>query len=108
MKTAKEMLEICGYSVMTARDGEECVKIYKEKTQQIDLVILDMVMPKKSGKETFTELKEINEDVKVALSSGFKRDERVNEIMQMGVKGFIQKPYTIDVLSRIVASLVRY
>lgn len=108
MKTAKEMLEICGYSVMTARDGEECVKIYKEKTQQIDLVILDMVMPKKSGKETFTELKEINEDVKVVLSSGFKRDERVNEIMQMGVKGFIQKPYTIDVLSRIVASLVRY
>lgn len=67
-----------------------------------------MVMPKKSGKETFTELKEINEDVKVVLSSGFKRDERVNEIMQMGVKGFIQKPYTIDVLSRIVASLVRY
>jgi DNA-binding NarL/FixJ family response regulator len=54
-----------------------------------------MVMPKKSGKEAYIEMKAINPGVKVLLSSGFKQDERISSILELGIKGFTQKPYTL-------------
>ena len=100
------MLNQCGYEVITASDGVEGLKLYQEKQSQISAVILDMVMPKMNGKETFIELKKINHEIKVLLASGFTRDRRVEEVITLGVKDFIQKPYTIFELSDVISKII--
>lgn len=99
---ARGMLEECGYNVITAENGIEAVKIFNTRHTTISLVLLDMVMPKMSGKEAFEEMKKIDPAVNVVLASGFRQDERTEEILKMGVKRFIQKPYTITALSTAV------
>ncbi len=96
---SKSMLENLGYSVILAQDGKEAIEIYTSKKDKIDLVLLDMIMPNMAGKETFIELLKINPDIKVLLSSGFSKDEKANEIIKMGVIGFIQKPFRMEELS---------
>lgn len=100
--TAKNILKECGYNVTLAKNGNEAIEIYKEKQGEIALVLLDMAMPEVSGKETFIELKKIDPDIKVILASGYRHDARVDEVLQLGVKSFIQKPYTIEKLALAV------
>ncbi|NOR45534.1 MAG: response regulator, partial [Candidatus Delongbacteria bacterium] len=100
------MLNQCGYEVITASDGVEGLKLYREKHSQISAVILDMVMPKMNGKETYIELKKLNSEIKVLLASGFTRDDRVEEVLDLGVTDFIQKPYTIFELSDIIHKII--
>jgi len=99
---AKEILEECGYNLIFAEDGENAVQLYKQRCKEIDLVVLDMVMPKMTGIEAYFEMKKINENVKVIIASGFKHDDRVEHLLKNGVKSFVQKPYTIDTLSKKV------
>lgn len=105
-RIASEMLEMSGYQVLLAVDGEEAVATYREHQNEISLVILDMVMPKKSGKEAYKEIKELNSKVKVLLSSGFKQDERVENVLKSGAQAFIQKPFTLEKLSKIVSDIL--
>lgn len=100
--TAYGMLSSMGYEVLLAQDGEEALKIYKSENGIIDLVILDMVMPKISGKETFERLKKIDKSVKVIFSSGFSPEAVAGDIRGMGAIGFIQKPYRIVELSKLI------
>jgi len=104
--TASEILSDFGYNTLVAKDGEEGIKIFKEKFQRIDLVLLDMSMPKLSGKETYIELKKINPNLKVLLSSGFKEDERVKNLIDMGIDGFLQKPYMAEKLAEKVNEIL--
>ena len=97
------LLEELGYQVYLAEDGEQALELFARERDQIGLVILDMVMPKLSGKETFLRLKEIDPMVRVLFSSGFHRDGTVNELLDMGAKGFIHKPYRLQYLSTSVA-----
>ncbi|PID26407.1 MAG: hypothetical protein CR982_10490 [Candidatus Cloacimonadota bacterium] len=97
------ILSECGYDVITAKNGLEGIEKYKENIDSIDLVILDIIMPKLSGDKTYKYLKEINMDVKVILTSGFKQDERITKVLNEGALDFIQKPYTIRTLSKVVA-----
>ncbi len=92
---AAELLGVIGYRVALAEGGDEGISIYKQRKDDIVAVILDMAMPKKSGKEVYAELKKIDAEVKVVLSSGFRQDRRVEEVMNMGVDAFIQKPYSL-------------
>ncbi|MFC1514089.1 response regulator [candidate division KSB1 bacterium] len=96
------MLKQLGYSVITAKNGIEAVKIYKDESESIDLVILDMIMPEMSGKETYAALKKIDPDIKVILSSGFSRHDKAAEIINEGGLGFIQKPFRILDLSTAI------
>jgi two-component system cell cycle sensor histidine kinase/response regulator CckA len=91
-----------GYEVIVATNGIKGIELYKKHQTDIRLVLLDMQMPKKDGKETYLEMKKINEKVKVILTSGFRRDERVEEILALGIKDFIEKPYTFKQLSEKV------
>jgi len=104
--TTKKMLQTSGYKVITADNGEEGVRIFKENHNEIIAVILDMAMPKKSGRDSFFEMKDYDPDVKVLLATGYKHDERSEEIIKSGVKGFIQKPYTICELSRAIYKVI--
>ncbi|MCP5047156.1 MAG: PAS domain S-box protein, partial [bacterium] len=105
-ETSSEILASCGYRVMTAEDGEHGVSVYTEKHPEISAVLLDMAMPKMSGKEAYLEMKKINPAVKVLLTSGFKQDSRVMDVMNLGVKGFIQKPFSMVDLSRKMFDVV--
>ena len=97
-----ELLTDLGYNVILAEDGEQGIDIYRKKQQSIDLVILDMVMPKLNGKECFYEMRAINPDVKVLLSSGFARNASINSLKYDGLYGFIKKPYNLSEISQIL------
>lgn len=105
-QTAKSILEECGYDVILAENGEEAVDIYKTQHQNIEAVLLDMVMPKMSGKQAFMELIKINKNIKTLLASGFKKDSRVESILELGVKGFIQKPYGLIKLANSMYNVI--
>lgn len=104
---ARSILEECGYSVIIACDGEEAVNIFREHHQDINAVLLDMVMPKKSGRDAFIEMQGIDPGFRVVLSSGFRLDERVEEVMKLGVKSFIQKPYTLKKLADEIHKVIK-
>ncbi|MBW1753839.1 MAG: response regulator, partial [Deltaproteobacteria bacterium] len=72
----------------------------KAYQQEIDLIILDMIMPNMAGSKTFDQLKEINPNIKVLLSSGYSIDGLATEILERGCNGFIQKPFNIKSLSQ--------
>ena len=103
---ANDILTECGYSVIFAKDGVEAIEVFKENHKKITAILLDMVMPKKSGKEAYIGMKEIDDSLKVLLASGFKKDERTNSILKLGVKGFLQKPYTLSKLSKKIAEII--
>ncbi len=95
---AEDILTSYGYRVLCVEDGAEGVQIYRDSWNEIDLVILDMVMPKIGGRETFLKLKEINPSIKALLSTGYSQNEKTKEILESGVHGFIQKPYDVNEL----------
>jgi len=104
--TARKILEKCGYNVISASDGKTAISILSDKKTEISLVILDLSMPGFSGKSTYIKMKEIVPGVKVLLSSGFKQDHRVNELFDLGINGFIQKPYTILDISQKISEIL--
>ena len=99
---AKNMLETYGYKVMLAENGLEAAEIYKSNSSKIGLVILDMIMPKMSGYETYVKLKEINPEVKVIFSSGMNQDAKSQDLVKNGGSVFFQKPYQIgEILNKV-------
>ena len=99
LDVGRELLQHLGYTVLPARSGEEAVRIYRERREEVDLVVLDMVMPGMGGGETFDALKGLDPDVRVLLSSGYSEDGRGRDIIARGCCGFIQKPFDIQTLS---------
>ena len=100
------MLVRFGYKVMLAENGQEALEVYRDSREQIGLVILDVTMPKKSGRETLVELIEMNPDIKVVVSSGFDRSGPVEELMRLGASGFVQKPYKIGDMLQVVRGVL--
>jgi len=99
IEVGEEILKALGYGVILAKSGEEAVDVYMETQKQIDIVVLDMIMPGMGGGETFDRLVEIDPEVKVLLSSGYSIDGLATDIMDRGCKQFIQKPFDIKELS---------
>ena len=91
-----------GYKVILASDARQAIKLYQEKRQEIDLVILDMIMPEANGREIYRKLKRINPSLKVLLSSGYTQEGEVQETIDEGALDFIQKPYLPAALLRKV------
>jgi len=96
------MLERLGYRVLVAGSGEDALKAYAEHSGEIDLVLLDMIMPGMPGKAVFDRLREIDAGVKVLLSSGFAETRAAVQAQQQGALGFLEKPYIMSELSAAV------
>ena len=96
---AQKMLSRLGYVAVAAQSGMEAVEILKRRKEDVRLVLLDMIMPKMSGSETFDAVKAIQADIKVVLSSGYSLNGQAEEIMARGCDGFIQKPFNLEQLS---------
>ncbi len=97
---AEDLLGRLGYTVLIAGSGKEALEIYKKNKGRIDMVLLDMIMPGMSGGETYDNLKSLNPDIKVLLSSGYSIDGQAGAILDRGCSGFIQKPFKIKQLSQ--------
>ena len=102
-----EILTALGYLVINACNGRQALEVYREKENEIDLVILDMIMPEMNGAEVFTKLKELNQDVKILLASGYSVEGQAAKIMALGCDGFIQKPFTLELLSNKIDEILR-
>jgi CheY-like chemotaxis protein len=96
-----EMLRELGFVVITANDGNEAVEIFKNNPG-ISFVILDLTMPHMDGEQCFRELRQLNPNVKVIMSSGYNEQEVSQKFVGKGLAGFIQKPYRLNVLKEIV------
>jgi len=99
-------LESFGYSVLLANSGAAAIEIFEERSEQIDLVLLDMLMPGMSGEETFRALRAIRPDVKVLLSTGFAPDEAAQRFTDEGLAGFLRKPYDPNQLAGEVQQIL--
>ena len=99
LNVGKKMLESMGYEVLLATDGKEAVEVYRKHCKEIDLVILDMVMPGMGGGESYDRMKAIDPGIKVLLASGYSIDGEASEILNRGCDGFIQKPFNINEIS---------
>jgi PAS domain S-box-containing protein len=95
----EQILKRMGYTVFVARSGKEALEIFSKKKDDIDMVILDMIMPDMSGGEAYDRLCEIHPDIKVLLSSGYSLRGQARNILARGCKGFIQKPFNMRELS---------
>lgn len=106
LNVAGDMLKALGYTVITASDGSAAVNLYREQQRHIELVILDMVMPDMSGEDVFDEIKKINPQAKVLLSSGYSLNGRASRIIGRGCNGFIQKPFTMSEISMLLRKIL--
>jgi PAS domain S-box-containing protein len=106
LETGIKMLERLGYSVLSAKNGMEAVNIYKEKSDIIDLVILDLIMPRMGGSQVFDRIKLINSNARVIISSGYSVSGQAKEILNRGCDGFIQKPFSIHTLSAKIREIL--
>ena len=99
LEVGEDMLRAMGYKVLLAKGGREAIEIYKANKNEIDVVILDMIMPDMAGGEVYDTMKEINPDIKVLLSTGYSIEGQAREILDRGCDGFIQKPFGVKELS---------
>jgi len=93
-----KMLRILDYEVITAGDGETALEIYKDRREEIDMVIIDMIMPGMNGEEVYNKLKETDPDVKVLISSGYSVDGLPEGFGVQNREQFLQKPFDLKTL----------
>lgn len=101
----KSALEWYGYKVLVANDGKEWLDMYIENMSNIDLVILDLTMPKMSGQTVLSALLEIKENIKVIISS-WQSDGEITEWILSKAKWFVHKPYPLQKLIKTVKDVL--
>lgn len=94
-----DMLSTLGYKVILAENGREAVEIYQNNPGEVDLILLDMIMPEMNAREAFFLLKKIDPEVKVLLSSGYVSEEDAQDVLNAGAQGFLRKPYRMTDLA---------
>jgi len=98
----RDILKSLGYKVLLAEDGLESIEIFREKYSEIDIVLMDMIMPKMNGSEAFHKMREIDENCKIIIASGYTKDKNIDELIQNGLAGYITKPYNISDISLLL------
>ena len=106
LKYCHEMISSLGYSVVTAQNAEEAVRIYRDQGCDIDVAILDLVMPKMGGLQLLEELKAINPQIRAVIATGFALDRRISEAIAGGCFSCLKKPYTRDELASTISQVI--
>ena len=102
LRTTGAALEALGLKVTTAQDGVEALALFREAVPRPDLVLMDLTMPRMDGREAFQAMHDLDPSVPVVLSSGFTEQDSLQTITGEGPAGFIQKPYQIAELRRVI------
>jgi signal transduction histidine kinase len=105
LRLLEKILSKRGYQVLTAADGEEAIEVHRSHKDAIDIILLDLDLPKISGRDVLVKLKAENPDVKIVIASGYLEPDLRSEIEQAGLKHFIHKPYILDDVVKIVQSV---
>ena len=103
---ARAFLVSKGYTVLTARDGEEGVEVFSRHQKEISVVVTDMGLPKLGGEEVLKRIRGIDPKAKVILASGFIDPETKSEMYKAGAKRFIQKPYSHDEVLQAIRQVI--
>jgi CheY-like chemotaxis protein len=98
-----DLLKDLGYDVATAVDGVDAVEYYTRHADEIDLILVDLVMPRMGGRECFRALKELNPDVRAVLCTGYGFNIAAQELLDEGILDFISKPFEPGRLSSVVS-----
>ncbi len=104
----REMLGELGYEVELAGDGMEAIELLKKRDFGINLVIMDLAMPKMGGEETLTRLLKIRSDLRVIVMSGLVDDETETRLLKKGAMAFVKKPITISALSHVIHRVMQW
>ena len=100
------MIEMMGFDALCADDGKQAVDLFRENKDDIVCVILDFNMPVLNGEQAFKEIRLINPDVKIILSSGYIEKMVTKHFIGKNLDGFIQKPYTFDTFSHVIRNVI--
>jgi len=98
----RRMLERMGFTVITAADGRECLRLFQEHAQTLRLVLLDLTMPHLDGDEVFREIRRIRPELPTVIASGYTEQEIRQRFAGKGIAGFIQKPYHLNDLRDVI------
>ncbi len=107
LEVVGEMLEAEGFIVLTAYDGQKGVDVFREHAEKIDLVLLDLTMPRMGGQEALMEMCRINSDIPVIVASGYPEEEASNRFKGQKPAGFINKPFRLQSLVDKITSVLK-
>ena len=107
LRVCTKMVNLCGYTVITATDGIDAVSKFRENGDEIALVLMDLTMPNMDGIAAMNEIYSIRPDARVILASGFNEDELTLRITEQPPSGFIRKPYSLGVLEAEIRRVVQ-
>lgn len=105
--TTEEILQELGYKTFATDSGDHGLELFSEKHGEIDLIILDLTMPGKSVVDIFSDMKKIDPDIRVLVSSGNNFDPKIEQLRVLGSRGFLQKPYTITDLEKQINAHIK-
>jgi signal transduction histidine kinase/CheY-like chemotaxis protein len=104
----REILEAYDFKVLVAVHGAEGVRMFQEHRENIDLVILDMIMPEKGGRQAFNEIRAIKPEARILLCSGYGQEQSFDELLDAGAVGFLQKPFQhLDLIGKVEEAMKR-
>jgi CheY-like chemotaxis protein len=106
IEVGRMMLEGLGYTILTANCGRAGMEMFQAHQQEIDLVILDMIMPDVGGSEVFDHIRQLCPGAKILLSSGYNIDFQASSLMGQGCNGFIQKPFNLKSFSSKIREIL--
>jgi two-component system, cell cycle sensor histidine kinase and response regulator CckA len=106
LQYCREMIKSLGFSVFSAHKAEEAITIFKEHHRDIDVTILDLIMPKMNGLQLLEALRSINPEIKTIITTGHTLDSRISEKITRGSHQYLKKPYTRDQLANSIAILM--
>jgi signal transduction histidine kinase/sensor domain CHASE-containing protein/ActR/RegA family two-component response regulator len=99
---ANELLTTMGCTSRLCSNGREAIELYRTSWKEFDVILLDMVMPEMNGTDTFKQMKAVNPQVKVIISSGYSMNNEAQTLLNLGARTFIQKPYTRQTLAKAI------
>jgi len=100
------MLEVMGFLAITASNGSEALEIYRARGGEIDVILMDLIMPVKGGIAAYHELRGINPKVPIIICSGYGVEAVEDVIKNDPYAGFMHKPYKPDELRNLVAGMI--
>ncbi len=107
LEMARDMLTSLGYGVMQASNGQEGIECYKKNSDKIDIVLLDLIMPKMNGVVCVEKMKEINPDVNIIITSGIGDLSKKKEIEKLSIRAFLEKPFSLKAMSDTINQILQ-
>jgi PAS domain S-box-containing protein len=102
IESTSTALRIMGFTVLAAKDGQEALDLLADPKETIDLVVMDLTMPRMGGREAFKAMRRLDESLPIILCSGYSEHESIQDLLGRNLTGFLQKPYQLEELKKAI------